>query len=97
MPTPRGQRIDLAYEVVDDGDDVPRSSPRRSKRLKRGIPAIRYDDIYDLDIDIMHSETMKEALGYIQAEKWVATMHNELGSLLNSGVCVLERGVQECS
>ena len=76
----------------DDNDDTPPPSLRRSKILKRRIPTILYDDVYDLAINLMCPKTVKEALGGDQTEKWAATTDNEQGSLWNYGVCVFGEG-----
>ena len=71
--------VDDSDSEGDDGDvDTAPPSPRRSGRLNRGVPALRYDDIYEAAIDIMCPNMVKEALGGEQAEKWAAAMDNEL-------------------
>ena len=77
---------DSDSEGGDDNDDTPPPTSRRSGRLNRGVPATRYDDIYEAAIDIMCPETVKEALGGDQAKKWAAAMDNELKSLWKNGV-----------
>ena len=91
---------DIPLLIEDDSDDegvfikdiTPPSSPRRSKRLKRGIPAIRYDDIYDLNIGLTLHESMNETLGYGQTEQWIASLDLMLDSLFISGECSFGAG-----
>ena len=63
-------------------DDTPPSSLRQSKRLKRGVPVTRYDDIYDL----LWPETLKESVGGDQTENLATRMYNELESMWTNGV-----------
>ena len=45
--------------------------PRCSGRENRGVPPLRYDDVFEAAIDLTSSETLKKALGGDNAEKWV--------------------------
>ena len=71
----------------DDDDDVPPPSPRQSGRQNRGMPPLRYDNVYEAVVDLMCPTTIKEALGE-QAYKWATAMDNELESLWRHGVYV---------
>ena len=72
----------------EDNNDPPDPPPRRSNRSNRGVPPLRYDDAYAAAVDLMCPETVKEALGGDQAEKWAAAMDSELESLWKNGVYI---------
>ena len=72
----------------EDNDDTSDPPPRRSNRSNRGVPPLRYDDIYAAAVDLMCPATVKEALGGDKAEMWAAAMDKELESLWQNKVYV---------
>ena len=65
----------------EGGEDNNPPQPRRSARDNRGVPPLRYDDVFEAAVDLICPSTVEEALGGDQAEKWAEAMDSELESL----------------
>ena len=68
--------------------DGPPPPPRLRERQKRGVPLLRYDDVYEATIELMCPPTVKEALGGDRAEMWADAMDKELEYLWKNAVYV---------
>jgi hypothetical protein len=70
------------------------SDNRVSSRTNRGVPPLRYDQIYsamaESIITICEPETLEEALNSEYAESWKAAMDDEFKSLLENNTWILE-------
>ena len=75
-----------------NGSSQIRPPPRRSGRENRGVPPLRYDDVFEAAIDLTCPETVKEALGGDNAEKWAEAMDKELESPWKNKVYVEVEG-----
>ena len=67
----------LEYDDDDDdeggggsGSSQTPPPPRCSRRENRGVPLLRYDDVFEAAIDMTYPSTVKEALGGDNSEQW---------------------------
>ena len=72
----------------DDVDDVDSPPPqvRVSARGNRGVPATRYDEIFEVAADFMNPPTVSAAMESGKVEEWTSAMEAELQSLWENGV-----------
>ena len=72
--------------VGDGGDNGDPPAPRTSSRANRGVPATRYDDVFELAAEIMCPPTVAMALEGVKGAEWAAAMEAELDSLWENNV-----------
>ena len=77
---------DLPDLVASDDEDDNNPPPpifgvRRSSRLARGVPAVRYDEVFEIVADFMSPPTMSVALGGETGSEGASAMEAELDSL----------------
>ena len=77
---------DASSDNGDGGDNGDPPTPRTSKRANKGVPATRYDDVFELAAEIMSPPTVAMALEGVKGAEWVATMEAELESLWENSV-----------
>ena len=71
---------------IDDVDSPPPQVIRVSARGNRGVPATRYDEIFEVAADFMNPPTVSAAMGSGKEEEWTAAMEAELQSLWENQV-----------
>jgi hypothetical protein len=64
---------------------VPKSETLGNNKIK-----VKYHTVYSLDQDALTPETLKQALGGSDAQKWVDAMNAEISALEENGTWVLE-------
>ena len=71
---------------VDDIDSPPPRMVRVSLRGNRGVPATRFDEIFEVAADFMNPPTVSAAMEGGNGEEWTAAMEAELQSLWENEV-----------
>ena len=82
---------DLPDLVASDDEDDNNPPPpifgvRRSSRLARGVPAVRYDEVFEIAADFMSPPTVSVALGGEKGSEWASAVEAELDSLWENEV-----------
>jgi len=70
----------------EDGDGSPIPMRRMSQRGNRGVPAVRYDEVFEMALDSMNPPTVKVAMESGNTEEWSEAMEAELQSLWENQV-----------
>ena len=80
----------LGGDAVEEDEDQADVEPRHSDREKRGVPPLRYIEMYlaaAAEEEVKQSpQSVQEALGSPQKEKWQEAMDSEMKSLRENGV-----------
>jgi hypothetical protein len=72
---------------VNEEEHDPVAEPRRSTREKKGVPPVRFIEQYVAAANLLETpNSVREALGGPDKEKWKAAIQSEMDNLRQNGV-----------